>query len=81
MPIVVDGTFLGVAGADVPMSRFESIVLRTLGTACDAVVVNDEDRVVVSTSSRWITGSRLADADLAPAKPMSRVPWRILRPA
>lgn len=81
MPLEVDGAFLGVAGADVPMGGFESVVLRALGPSCDAVVVNDEGRVVVSTSSLWITGTRLADEHMAPSEPMTQVPWRIMRPS
>lgn len=58
VPVVADGEFLGVAGADVPVARFETLVLQELGDlAADVVVVNPEDRVVLSTSARWLTGS------------------------
>ncbi len=79
-PVEADGDFLGVAGADVPISRFESLVLRSLGPEGDAVVVNDEGRVVLSTSSRWITGALVSADDRARSRSMRRVPWGILEP-
>jgi hypothetical protein len=76
MPVEADGEFLGVAGADLPITRFESLVLGRLGAAADAVVVNSEGRVVVSTSSRWVTGS-LCDDLPAGSQPLPRLPWRL----
>jgi hypothetical protein len=80
VPVIAEGEFLGVAGADVPVARFETLVLRELGDlAADVVVVNSEDRVVLSTSSRWLTGS-LADEDgsrdVRPL-PLADSPWRV----
>jgi hypothetical protein len=77
-PVVADGEFLGVAGADVPVPRFESHLLRVLA-AVDApfVVVNDEDRVVLSTSPRAMVGDRLP-ADGGRPTPVPDVPWRVL---
>jgi hypothetical protein len=80
VPVEVDGSFLGVAGADVPMSRFETVVLGRLAEAGDTVVVNDEGRVVVSTTSRWLTGSLSEDDGFWPSTPMAQLPWRIMRP-
>lgn len=61
MPVIDDGEFLGVAGADVPVAWFEAHVLGQLPpTDCDVVVVNAEDRVVLSSSPRWLTGSRVS---------------------
>jgi hypothetical protein len=77
-PVVSDGEFLGVVGADVPVPRFESHLLRVLASV-DApfVVINDEDRVVLSTSPRAMVGDRLP-ADRRPAAPVPDVPWRVL---
>jgi hypothetical protein len=59
LPVLAGGEFVGVAGADVPVARFETLVLRELGDlAADVVVVNTEDRVVLSTSPRWLVGER-----------------------
>ncbi len=80
VPVTVDGCFLGVAGADVPMSRFEDVVLGRLLQAGDTVVVNDEGRVVFSTTSRWLTGSLSEDDGSWPSTPLTQVPWRVVRP-
>lgn len=80
MPVEVDGSFIGVAGADVPMNRFETVVLGRLGVSGDTVVVNEQGRVVVSTTSRWLTGSLSEDDGFWPATPMAQLPWRIMRP-
>jgi hypothetical protein len=80
-PVVVDGRFLGVVGADVPVSAFESRLLRELGPHDGAfVLVDDEDRVVLSTSPRWLTGCFWhGDAGSPdPLEPVPHLPWRLL---
>jgi hypothetical protein len=82
LPLIVDGQFLGVAGADVLVSRFETYVLRDLGPLRRPfLLLNEEGRVVLSTSAQWLTGS------LFPTKgvrhQMSRVPgtpWQLHLP-
>jgi hypothetical protein len=86
VPILADGEFLGVAGADVPVTGFEALVLERLGDPADAgadaveiVIVNPEDRVVFSTSARRLTGSlvtkgRRGVRSLDLADP----PWRVV---
>jgi hypothetical protein len=77
LPVLADDTFVGVAGADVPVARFETLVLRELGDlAADVVVVNTEDRVVLSTSPRWLVGDR-AVVD-APHRALAEPAWRVL---
>ncbi len=77
-PVLAGDDFLGVAGADVPVGRFESLVLRELGDLpVEVVVVGDDDRVVLSTSSRWLVGSLLHDAT-TDASPLPGLPWRLL---
>lgn len=57
-PVIDGDEFLGVAGADVPVARFDTHVLRQLGSSSgDILVTNDEGRVVLSTSPRWLTGA------------------------
>lgn len=60
-PVVVErGRLLGIAGADVALSRLEATLLpplRRLGAA--AVLANRERRVITSNDARWITGERL----------------------
>jgi hypothetical protein len=79
-PVSVAGGFLGVSGADVPVSRFESHVLRELGPLANAfVIVNDEDRVVLSTVPQWPTGSLLAGAPGSrdAGEFLPHLPWRL----
>jgi len=76
MPMEVAGRFVGVAGADVPVTRFESMVLGRLGDD-DAVLVNAEGRVVLSTSSRWITGCLLPEPR-PDGRPLPAVPWELV---
>ncbi len=80
MPIESDGEFLGVAGADVPLTVFESTILRHTGED-EAAVVNREGRVVLSTSSRWITGSLVPRAERRRSKSLPGLPWALIEPA
>jgi hypothetical protein len=76
-PLVAAGEFLGVVGADVPVNRFENHLLRALDPGVDAVVLNDEARVVLSTSPRWLVGDLLG----APTgTDLPGVPWRLFLP-
>ena len=61
IPVVADGTFLGVAGADLVVGEVERKLLEVLRrTDEDAVVVNTERRVIAANTPRWFVGSRLA---------------------
>lgn len=79
-PVIVDGEFAGVAGADVPVRRFEAHLLRVLGRLpAPFVLLNDEDRVVLSTAPRWLVGG-LVPPDVDPAGPaegLPGLPWRL----
>jgi hypothetical protein len=79
-PVVAEGEFVGVAGADVPVSRFEARLLSELGALEQAfVLVNEEGRVVVSTSPRWLVGSLVPPAgELGTGASVAGVPWRLL---
>ncbi|MGD9517407.1 PDC sensor domain-containing protein [Mycolicibacterium sp.] len=60
IPVVADGIFLGIAGADLVVGEVERKLLEVLGQADeDAVVVNTERRVIAANTSRWFVGSRL----------------------
>jgi hypothetical protein len=80
-PVVVDGEFVAVAGADVPVRRFESYLLQALGPLpASFLVLNAEGRVVFSTAPRWLVGS-LLPPELATAGPVVDVagaPWRLV---
>jgi hypothetical protein len=79
-PVVSGGEFLGVVGADVPVTRFEGHLLRGLASVDRPFVVcNDEDRVVLSTSPRRLVGDLLRSADelRGPGRQVPGVPWRV----
>lgn len=79
VPVVWDGGFVGVAGADVPAARFEERLLERLPAASPSVLLNADDRVVFSSSARWLAGSRVDPADAAAQLDLVDVPalpWR-----
>ncbi len=60
IPVIADGTFLGVAGADLVVGDVERRLIEVLRhTDEDAVVVNTERRVIAANTPRWLVGSRL----------------------
>ncbi|MGY1916385.1 cache domain-containing protein [Blastococcus sp. SYSU DS0973] len=80
-PVVVDGEFAGVAGADVPARRFEAHLLTALGRPpAPFVLVNDEDRVVLSTAPRRLVGELLLPERPAPGPvvAIASTPWRLV---
>jgi hypothetical protein len=80
VPVVADRAFLGVAGVDVLVSRFETDLLGRLPSPAQPfLLVNDEDRVVLSTSPWWLVGSLLASAVVPPdaGTQVAGVPWRL----
>jgi hypothetical protein len=80
-PVVVDGEFAGVAGADVPVRRFEAHLLDALGRPpAPFLLLNDEDRVVVSTAPRWLVGELLPSGAPAAGEVVDvpGTPWRLL---
>jgi hypothetical protein len=61
IPVVADGVFLGVAGADLVVGEVEHRLLNVLRqTDQDAVIVSAERRVITANTPRWLVGSRLA---------------------
>lgn len=79
-PVVIDGEFAGVVGADVPVRRFETHLLQVLGRIPEPfVLVNDEARVVLSTAPRWLVGE-LVPAGAVPSGHVTGIagtPWRL----
>jgi hypothetical protein len=79
-PVVARGAFVGVAGADVPVRRFETHLLRALGQLpVPFLLLNDEDRVVLSTAPRFLVGTLLppGGAPAGPAAEIRGTPWRL----
>jgi hypothetical protein len=81
-PLLAADDFLGVVGADVPVNRFENHLLRALDPEVEGLVVlNEEDRVVLSTSPRWLVGDLLgAPPGAATPVEVPGVPWRLYLP-
>lgn len=81
-PVHVDGEFVGVVGADVPSARLEGMLLPRLGDPSDQVLVLDDDgRVVLSTSGRWLVGSLVQRAPARWARQrLLDLPWTVLTP-
>jgi hypothetical protein len=80
VPVQVDGTFLGVAGVDVAVSRFEAHLLDRLEAADRPfLLVNDDGRVVLSTSPWWLVGNLLPPAATVAAAStrLPDVPWSL----
>lgn len=76
VPVVDGAEFLGVVGADVPVSRLETLLLGAWGGLdVDAVVVNAEGRVVVGNTVDALPGER--HFGRGPTVPVSDVGWRL----
>lgn len=59
-PVLVDRRFLGIAGADVAMSRLEALIVPPmLRLAAPSVLVNGHRRVIAATDARWASGDKL----------------------
>ncbi|GAA3820191.1 cache domain-containing protein [Nocardioides panacisoli] len=68
MPVVVDKTFAGVAGADVKVDTAETLLMPPLRAAGQRLaVVNAHGRIVASNSGRHVCGDLLADVDVPAA--------------
>lgn len=60
VPIVSDGVFMGVAGADIQVSALERIMLsRCRGLRVPVALVAAQDRIVCANSARYLPGDRL----------------------
>ena len=80
-PVLLSGEFAGVVGADVPVDRFETYLLRRVGPLRHSFVLLDVDgRVVLSTAPRWLVGDLVVPASNGPpgpARTVPGVPWQL----
>ncbi|MET4163372.1 hypothetical protein ABIE61_003236 [Marinobacterium sp. MBR-111] len=57
LPIHIDGRFVGIAGADVALSRFESVLMRSLlHIGNDAMLVSEQGRVIAANNANYSAG-------------------------
>ncbi|WP_157172982.1 hypothetical protein [Nocardia exalbida] len=73
------GTFLGIAGADVPVASIEEILLpRFRAYERRVVLVNNEGRVIMGTDPEFTTGSKTSRMDRpAAAVPIEATAWSL----
>ncbi|MEU7769174.1 cache domain-containing protein [Nocardia sp. NPDC049190] len=73
------GTFIGIAGADVPVAAIEEILLpRFQAFGQRVVLVNSEGRVIMGTDPEFTTGSKTSRMDRSvPAVPIDALPWSL----
>lgn len=76
---ITSGTFLGIAGADVPVAAIEEVLLPRFQAFDQRVVlVNSEGRVIIGTDPEFTTGSKTSRMDRsAAAVPLEAVPWSL----
>ncbi|MFF4117521.1 cache domain-containing protein [Streptomyces sp. NPDC001714] len=61
-PLTVDGEFVGVVGADVPVAAFEQIVVPSLKHLGDeALLITGEGRVLAANTPDWAVGEIARD--------------------
>lgn len=75
-----DGTFLGIAGADVTLAALDTALmpaLRSSGTAM--ALVNQEGRVIVANHADHVTGSRLRRAQIDAGEPVAGTQWTLVK--
>jgi hypothetical protein len=57
LPIHVDGRFVGIAGADIALHRFERILLSSLiKMENEALIVSEEGRIIAANTANWTVG-------------------------
>ncbi|WP_329411418.1 cache domain-containing protein [Nocardia vinacea] len=76
---ITSGTFLGIAGADVPVAAIEQALLPRFQAFDQRVVlVNSEGRVIIGTDPEFTTGSKTSRMDRSAATvPVEAVPWSL----
>lgn len=79
LPILVDGRFIGVACADVLVTNLEKELLPHLSRTGEVVLVNADERVVLSTGFEYETGDRYTGGEHAETVTSSRYRFALHR--
>lgn len=79
VPALLGDRFLGVCGADLrPGDLADALIPSLCGLGRDALLVNADGRVVVSTSPQWQVGARVRDRALDEDGGCRAAPWSLL---
>jgi hypothetical protein len=79
VPVMVGDRFVGLSGADVTISSFERLVTPGLNRVSSPVVLlNEEHRVIASTSTVDGPGDRLATAAKTAVRISGGIGWSII---
>ncbi|ONM50499.1 cache domain-containing protein [Nocardia donostiensis] len=73
------GTFLGIAGADVPVGAIEEALLpRFRASALQVALLNNEGRVIVATGPEFPPGTKTSRKNRSAAQvPIGAIPWSL----
>jgi hypothetical protein len=73
------GVFLGIAGADVPVSCLDAALLPTFTAANGALALaNAEGRVIVANHADHVTGSKIRKGAVSSSHPVPATPWSLV---
>jgi hypothetical protein len=73
------GVFLGIAGADVPVSCLDAALLPTFTAANGALALaNAEGRVIVANHADHVTGSKIRKGAVGSPHPVPETPWSLV---
>lgn len=79
LPILIDDRFIGVACADVLVTNLEKEILPRLSRTGEVVLVNADERVVLSTGFEYETGDRYGGSADVETVTSSRYPFALHR--
>lgn len=74
-----EGTFLGIAGADVTLASLDAALMPALRSSGSSLaLVNPEGRVIVANNADHVTGSRLRGSAIAAGRPVPGTQWALV---
>ncbi|GAA1648043.1 hypothetical protein MMUR_09960 [Mycolicibacterium murale] len=72
------GSFIGIAGADVPVAAIDSALMPVLRDSRPLALINAAGRVIVSNDSDHLPGARLAQTSPGIRHPVPESPWTLV---